>query len=112
MAGPGTAEERLGQIVTIIAADMVAEVCSVYVMRAGEVLELFATCGLSKEAVHLTRLRVGEGIVGFVAAHARPLNLKDAQGHPNFAYRTEKRKRGEEEKKQKNKKETVKEGKK
>ncbi|KZB70554.1 MULTISPECIES: phosphoenolpyruvate--protein phosphotransferase [Thalassospira] len=89
MAGPGTAEERLGQIVTIIAADMVAEVCSVYVMRAGEVLELFATCGLSKEAIHLTRLRVGEGIVGFVAAHARPLNLKDAQSHPNFAYRPE-----------------------
>lgn len=89
MAGPGTAEERLGQIVTIIAADMVAEVCSVYVMRAGEVLELFATCGLSPEAVHLTRLRVGEGIVGYVAAHARPLNLKDAQSHPNFAYRPE-----------------------
>ncbi|MFH1804407.1 MAG: phosphoenolpyruvate--protein phosphotransferase [Pseudomonadota bacterium] len=89
MAGPGTAEERLGKIVTIIAADMVAEVCSVYVMRAGEVLELFATCGLAAEAVHLTRLRVGEGIVGDVAAHARPLNLRDAQSHPNFAYRPE-----------------------
>ncbi|OSQ42723.1 phosphoenolpyruvate--protein phosphotransferase [Thalassospira sp. MCCC 1A01428] len=89
MAGPGTAEERLGKIVTIIAADMVAEVCSVYVMRAGEVLELFATCGLAAEAVHRTRLRTGEGIVGYVAAHARPLNLRDAQSHPNFAYRPE-----------------------
>ena len=89
MAGPGSAEERLGKIVTIIAADMVAEVCSVYVMRAGEVLELFATCGLAAEAVHRTRLRTGEGIVGYVAAHARPLNLRDAQSHPNFAYRPE-----------------------
>ena len=48
----------------MIAADMVAEVCSAYVMRAGEVLELFATEGLKPEAVHQTRLRVGEGLVG------------------------------------------------
>ena len=52
----------------IIAADMVAEVCSAYVMRAGEVLELFATEGLKPEAVHRTRLRVGEGLVGDIAA--------------------------------------------
>lgn len=89
MAGGGTAEERLDKVVTLIAADMVAEVCSCYVMRAGEVLELFATEGLKKSAVHKTRLRVGEGLVGDVAAHARPLALADAQAHPMFAYRPE-----------------------
>lgn len=89
MAGSGTAEERLAKVVKLIAADMVAEVCSCYVMRAGEVLELFATEGLKKSAVHHTRLRVGEGLVGDVAAHARPLALADAQSHPNFAYRPE-----------------------
>ncbi|MCR6632964.1 MAG: phosphoenolpyruvate--protein phosphotransferase [Magnetospirillum sp.] len=89
MAGGGTAEERLDKVVTLIAADMVAEVCSCYVMRAGEVLELFATEGLKKTAVHKTRLRVGEGLVGDVAAHARPLALADAQSHPMFAYRPE-----------------------
>ena len=68
---------------------MVAEVCSVYVMRAGEVLELFATEGLRPEAVHRTRLRVGEGLVGVIAATARPLALADAQSHPDFAYRPE-----------------------
>ena len=68
MAGSGTAQERLDRIVRIIAAEMVAEVCSAYVMRAGEVLELFATQGLRPAAVHRTRLRVGEGLVGVEAA--------------------------------------------
>ncbi len=89
MAGSGTAQERLNEVVRIIAADMVAEVCSCYVMRAGEVLELFATEGLRLEAVHRTRLRVGEGLVGVIAATARPLALAEAQTHPDFAYRPE-----------------------
>jgi phosphotransferase system enzyme I (PtsP) len=89
MARGGTAQQRLNQVVKLIAADMVAEVCSTYVMRAGEVLELFATEGLKQEAVHKTRLRVGEGLVGDIASHARPLALADAQHHPLFAYRPE-----------------------
>ena len=89
MAGLGSAQERLDHIVRVIAAEMVAEVCSAYVMRAGEVLELFATEGLRPEAVHRTRLRVGEGLVGQIAATARPLALADAQSHPDFAYRPE-----------------------
>src|ERR1700754_224432 len=89
MAQPGTPQTRLNQIVRIIGADMVAEVCSTYVMRAGQVLELFATEGLKQEAVHNTRLRVGEGLVGDIASHARPLVLADAQHHPQFAYRPE-----------------------
>jgi phosphotransferase system enzyme I (PtsP) len=89
MAGSGSAQERLDRIVRIIAAEMVAEVCSAYVMRAGEVLELFATEGLRPEAVHRTRLRIGEGLVGVIAAAARPLALADAQSHPDFAYRPE-----------------------
>ncbi len=89
MKGGGTAQERLDQIVRLIAQDMVAEVCSVYLMRAGEVLELFATEGLKPEAVHTTRLRNGEGLVGNIALNARPLRLADAQNHPDFAYRPE-----------------------
>jgi phosphotransferase system enzyme I (PtsP) len=89
MAGSGAAQERLDRIVRVVAAEMVAEVCSAYVMRAGEVLELFATEGLRPEAVHRTRLRVGEGLVGRIAAGARPLALADAQTHPDFAYRPE-----------------------
>ena len=89
MAGGGTAQERLQRIVTLIAGDMVAEVCSIYVQRAGEVLELFATQGLRHDAVHRTRLRVGEGLIGDIALSARPYALADAQNHPKFAFRPE-----------------------
>jgi phosphotransferase system enzyme I (PtsP) len=80
---------RLEGLVHLVAAEFVAEVCSVYVMRPGEILELAATEGLRPEAVHRTRLRVGEGIVGTAAAEARPLNLPEARNHPAFAYRPE-----------------------
>jgi len=89
MADTGTAEQRLDQIAEIVAADLVAEVCSIYVRRAGDILELFATRGLKPSAVHNTRLRIGEGIIGEIAALARPFALADAQQHPSFAYRPE-----------------------
>jgi len=89
MAGPGNSQERLDRIVKIIAADMVAEVCSIYVRRPGNMLELYSTQGLKSSAVHNTRLHVGEGIVGDIADKARPFALSEAQNHPNFAFRPE-----------------------
>ena len=89
MAGHGSAQDKLDRVVRLVAADMVAEVCSCYVMRAGDLLELFATEGLNPGAVHETRLGLGEGLVGHVAARRRPLNLADASAHPLFAYRPE-----------------------
>ncbi len=89
MAGSGTVQSRLDRIVQLIAAELRAEVCSCYIMRPGEVLELFATVGLNPRAVHNTRLRVGEGVVGEVAATATPMALADAPAHPSFAYRPE-----------------------
>jgi phosphotransferase system, enzyme I, PtsP len=89
MAAPVSAQERLDRMVRMIAADIVAEVCSAYVLRAGEYLELFATQGLLPSAVHRTRLRIGEGLVGLIAAQGALINLPDAQSHPDFAYRPE-----------------------
>ncbi|MBM3554217.1 MAG: phosphoenolpyruvate--protein phosphotransferase [Alphaproteobacteria bacterium] len=89
MADRGDAQKRLDQTVRLIAANMVAEVCSVYLMRQGKELELFATEGLKREAVHQTRLKVGEGLIGDIAENARPLMLDDAWSHPNFVYRPE-----------------------
>ena len=86
MAEPISAQARLDKIVTHIAANMVAEVCSVYVLRSDGVLELFATEGLKREAVHHASLRVGQGLVGTIAEEASPLNLSDAQSHPAFQY--------------------------
>ena len=89
MARANSVDGMLGEVVRLVASELVAEVCSIYLLRAGEVLELFATQGLNPTAVHHTRLRVGEGLVGDIAAHARPLALDDAQSHPQFAYRPE-----------------------
>ena len=89
MAEPVSAQDRLDKIVTLIAANMVAEVCSVYVMRADGTLELYATEGLNREAVHLTTMRAGEGLVGLIASTAEPLALSDAQSHPAFSYKPE-----------------------
>jgi len=76
-------------VVRIIAGSMVAEVCSIYLRRGEGNLELFATEGLSPEAVHVTTLKPGEGLVGEVMRLARPVNLSDAPNHPAFAYRPE-----------------------
>ena len=89
MAEPVTAQARLDRIVVLIASNMVAEVCSLYVARADGPLELFATEGLNREAVHLTTMRPGEGLVGLIAATAEPLALSDAQHHPSFSYKPE-----------------------
>jgi len=88
MAEAGSVDERLAKVVRSIAANMVAEVCSVYLLRNDE-LELYATEGLNPEAIHKTRLKVGAGLVGDIAAHSRPLALADAQNHPQFAYKPE-----------------------
>lgn len=89
MAGAAPAQQRLDKVVRVIAQSMVAEVCSIYLRRASGELELFATQGLNPEAVHNTRLRPGEGLVGEVARLAQPVALSDAPNHPSFSYRPE-----------------------
>ena len=89
MAEPVGAQARLDKIVTQIAFNMVAEVCSVYVLGADGRLELFATEGLNRDAVHNTTMQAGEGLVGLIAQTAEPLALSDAQKHPAFSYRKE-----------------------
>ena len=86
MAEALEAQEQLDKIVMHIAANMVADVCSVYVLRSDDNLELYASVGLNPDAVHEVSLKVGQGLVGTIAANARSLNLEDAQKHPAFAY--------------------------
>ncbi len=89
MAGHEPAQAKLDMVVKIIGQSMVAEVCSIYLRRASGDMELFATEGLSQNAVHVTRLRRGEGLVGEIIRAGAPLNLSDAPSHPAFAYRPE-----------------------
>ncbi len=88
MASRGSAQSKLDKVVDLIAEAMKSEVCSIYLLRDNQ-LELFATHGLRKEAVHVTRLAMGEGLVGNIAAEGRILNLAEAASHPEFVYRPE-----------------------
>jgi phosphotransferase system enzyme I (PtsP) len=89
MAEQVSAQDRLDKIVVLIAANMVAEVCSVYVLRVDATLELYATEGLNRDAVHHTVLKADEGLVGLVSSQASPINLSNAQAHPAFSFRPE-----------------------
>src|ERR1700743_3914230 len=89
MAEQTSAQTRLDKLVTVLATNMVAEVCSIYLRRAGKALELFATEGLNKTAVHKTQLKEGEGLVGLVPETAEPVTLSDAPNDPHFSYRPE-----------------------
>jgi phosphotransferase system enzyme I (PtsP) len=89
LAEAGAGQERLDRITSIIAESMGTEVCSIYLLRDSGTLELCATEGLSSEAVHVTRLRVGEGLVGRVAKRLRPINAADAPSEPGFRYMAE-----------------------
>jgi len=88
MASKLGAQAKLNKVVKIIAEAMESEVCSIYLLRDG-LLELFATVGLNQAAVHVTRLAMGEGLVGTIARDVSVLNLAEASGHPEFAFRPE-----------------------
>ena len=89
MAERESAQARLDKVVVLIASNMVAEVCSLYLRRRDSSLELFATEGLNRDAVHSTHLKRGEGLVGLIAEQAEPMQFADAQVHPAFSYRPE-----------------------
>jgi phosphotransferase system, enzyme I, PtsP len=89
MAERESAQVRLDKVAVLIASNMVAEVCSIYLRRKDGSLELFATEGLRPEAVHNTHLKPGEGLVGLIAIQAEPMQFPDAQHHPAFSYRPE-----------------------
>ncbi|UUL81882.1 phosphoenolpyruvate--protein phosphotransferase [Sphingomonas qomolangmaensis] len=88
MAARTAAQAKLNAVVNIIGEALDSEVCSIYLLREG-VLELFATRGLAQEAVHVTKLALGEGLVGTIAGNVETLNLDQAAAHPDFAYRPE-----------------------
>ena len=89
MASSSEPQAKLDSIVKVIASNMIAEVSSIYVRLPDDTLELFATEGLRKEAVHSLRMKKGEGLVGLIADWGEPINLSDAQTHPHFSYKPE-----------------------
>ena len=88
MASRSGAQAKLNTVVEVIGEGLDSEVCSIYLLREG-MLELFATKGLAQEAVHVTRMDIGEGLVGTIAESSEMLNLAEATAHPDFSYRPE-----------------------
>lgn len=88
MASRSHAQAKLNDVVEVIGVELDSEVCSIYLLREG-MLELFATRGLAQEAVHVTRMGIGEGLVGTIAENIDTLNLAEATAHPDFSYRPE-----------------------
>ncbi|MEL6205935.1 MAG: phosphoenolpyruvate--protein phosphotransferase [Pseudomonadota bacterium] len=89
LAEPAEGQERLDRVVRLIGAEMATPVCSIYLFRDADTLELCATEGLNPEAVHQTRMRLGEGLVGRVAARAEAINTADAPSEHGFRYMPE-----------------------
>jgi phosphotransferase system, enzyme I, PtsP len=89
LAEPGAGQERLDRIVRIIASSMRTQVCSIYLFRDNETLELCATEGLKKAAVHKTRMKLGEGLVGRVARTSTPINTGNAPAEKGFRFMPE-----------------------
>ena len=88
MASRNHAQAKLNTVVEVIGVSLNSEVCSIYLLREG-MLELFATRGLEQSAVHITRMAIGEGLVGTIAGNIETLNLAEATAHPDFSYRPE-----------------------
>src|SRR4051795_9184104 len=88
MASRGSAQSKLDKVVDLIAGKMNSDVCSIYLLRDNN-LELFATHGLRKEAVHVTRLHMGEGLAARIAAGGGVLNLAEAADLPASLYKPE-----------------------
>ena len=85
LAEPGGGQERLDRIVRLVADGLAAEVCSIY-LRRDDQLELSATEGLNPDSVHLTHLRVGQGLVGQIAETAEPISTSDASHTRGWRY--------------------------
>ena len=89
MASDDAGQARLDKITHLIASSMGCEVCSIYLFRDEDTLELCATEGLKADAVHETRMKMGEGLVGRVAKRKRIINTPNAPQAPGFRFMPE-----------------------
>ena len=89
IASPIPVQDCLNIFVRLIAEYMTADVCSLYIARHDNILELYATQGLNPQAVHKTTLKVGEGIIGHTAKSKESLAISDAPSHEYFSYKPE-----------------------
>ncbi|PHS75225.1 phosphoenolpyruvate--protein phosphotransferase [Porticoccus sp.] len=79
--------EVLRLIVQLVKEVMDTGMCSVYLYSPStNSYVLMATDGLNPNSVGKVHLSSREGLVGLVASRAEPINLEEAEAHPNFAF--------------------------
>ena len=86
LAEIGEGQGRLDRVTELVAEGLIAEVCSIYLRRDDDTLELSATTGLNPQAVHTTKMRVREGLVGRIASTAEAVSTSDAPSARGFRY--------------------------
>ena len=85
-ASAASPTKQMAYIVSAVRAAMQVSVCSLYIASDDGALTLTATDGLDPESVGRVMLPAGEGLVGAVARSSHPINLEDAEQHPDYRY--------------------------
>lgn len=85
MAGPESAGKKLDLVVSMVARELRADACACFVLKAGEEIELFSAAETVPVIPANVRVRVGDGIVGDIAAHAAPLVVSDLTADAQYA---------------------------
>ena len=87
--GESPINEKLNNIVQMIAEQMSADAAACYITVEGNRLALVAAYQLNPEAVNKVVFRFGEGLTGEVAQQSRTLSVADAWAHPKFVHKPE-----------------------
>ena len=81
------ADELLQLIIREATSAMSTDVCSLYLVAAdGQQLLLTATNGLNERMIGRVRMKVGEGITGWVAESRRPAVVADVNREPHWKW--------------------------
>lgn len=89
MAGADPLHEVLGRIVTLIASGVECDSCFVYLLEDDE-LVLRASKNPQPDLIDRLKLRLGQGITGWVAQHRQPVALaENASQDPRFNFFSE-----------------------
>lgn len=89
MAGEAVPDAKLSEIIDLVARELRGDVCACFIMRPGEMLELFSARGLPVEQLRQVKIHVGEGPIGDTAATMLPLVQPDLLDLAQYTPRAE-----------------------
>jgi len=87
MTKPQTFPSRLTLALKIIAQDMGAETAILFLLTPELYLEVYAVYDSAHPHHKKISFRVGEGVIGFIAASQKSVICDNISRHPNFLYR-------------------------